>query len=118
MSQMRDALSQTHVFKSTPSLEKEDEANEGAFRTLMHRDNRCRSREGPKIGHIVLKNLIDSEFSGKLYPINPKSSEILGLKCFGSILEIHGSVDIAVICVPNLYVPEAVENCGRKGCAR
>ena len=73
------------------------------------------AREETKIGHIVLKNLIDSEFPGKLYPINPKSSEILGLKCFGSILEIHGSVDMAVICVPNLYVPEAVENCGRKG---
>ena len=73
------------------------------------------AREETKIGHIVLKNLIDSGFPGKLFPINPKSSEILGLKSFGSILDIPGPVDMAVICVPNEYVPDVVENCGRKG---
>ncbi len=73
------------------------------------------AREETKIGHIVLKNLIDSGFPGRLFPINPKSSEILGLKCFSSILEIPGPVDLAVICVPNDYVPDVVENCGRKG---
>ena len=73
------------------------------------------AREETKIGHIVLKNLIDSGFPGKLFPINPKSSEILGLKSFASILEIPEPVDMAVICVPNEYVPDVVENCGRKG---
>jgi acetyl coenzyme A synthetase (ADP forming)-like protein len=73
------------------------------------------AREETKIGHIVLKNLIDSGFSGKLIPINPKSSEILGLKCYRSILDVPGPVDLAVICVPNTYVPNVVEDCGKKG---
>ncbi len=73
------------------------------------------AREETKIGHIVLKNLIDSGFPGRLVPINPKSGEILGLKCYHSILDLPGPVDMAVICVPNVYVPEVVDDCGRKG---
>jgi acetyltransferase len=73
------------------------------------------AREETKIGHIVLKNLIDSGFLGKLIPINPRSAEILGLKSYGSILEVPGPVDLAVICVPNTLVPDVVEDCGRRG---
>ncbi|MDD1743973.1 MAG: CoA-binding protein, partial [Methanomassiliicoccales archaeon] len=73
------------------------------------------AREETKIGHIVLKNLIDSGFTGELVPINPKSSEILGLKCYRSILDLPGPVDLAVICVPNVFVPDVVEECGKKG---
>ncbi len=73
------------------------------------------AREETKIGHIVLKNLVDSGFPGKLVPINPKASEILGLKCYGSILDVPDVVDMAVICVPNEHVPDVVDNCGKKG---
>ena len=38
-----------------------------------------------KIGNSVLKNMVDSGFSGETYPINPKSSEIMGFKAFKSI---------------------------------
>jgi acetyl coenzyme A synthetase (ADP forming)-like protein len=73
------------------------------------------AREETKIGHIVLKNLINSGFSGKLVPINPKAVDVLGLKCFGSILEVPETVDLAVICIPNEYVPKVVDDCGKKG---
>jgi acetyl coenzyme A synthetase (ADP forming)-like protein len=73
------------------------------------------AREETKIGHIVLKNLINSGFSGKLVPINPKAIEILGLKCYGSILDVPEKVDLAVICVPSEHVPKMVDNCGKKG---
>ena len=52
---------------------------------------------------------------GKLVPINPKADEILGLKCYGSILDVPDVVDMAVICVPNEHVPDVVDNCGKKG---
>jgi len=35
-----------------------------------------------KIGYTVIKNLLDSKYSGKIYPVNPKDDEIQGLKNF------------------------------------
>jgi acyl-CoA synthetase (NDP forming) len=40
------------------------------------------SREPGKVGYAVLKNIIDSGFQGKIYPVNPKAEEILGIKAY------------------------------------
>jgi acetyltransferase len=40
------------------------------------------SREQGKLGHEILNNIIKAGFAGKIYPINPKADEILGLKCY------------------------------------
>ncbi len=67
------------------------------------------------IGHIVLKNLMEQGYPRPLYPINPKSPEVLSLKAYGSVLEVPGEVDLANIAIKNTLVPMAVEECGRKG---
>jgi len=68
-----------------------------------------------KIGHSVVKNLIDSKYEGKIYPVNPKADEILGLKCYHSISEIEGNVDAAIITIPANIVLDAIKECGEKG---
>jgi acetyl coenzyme A synthetase (ADP forming)-like protein len=73
------------------------------------------SREELKIGHLVLRNLIQSKYAGRLYPVNPKADEILGLKCYQSVLDVPGKVELVVICVPNRLVPAVMEEVGRKG---
>jgi len=73
------------------------------------------SREPWKVGHRILKNLIDGGFKGALYPINPNAEEILGFKCYGSVKDVPGSVDLAVIAVPAKIVPSILEDCGIKG---
>ncbi|MDD1770043.1 MAG: acetate--CoA ligase family protein [Methanomassiliicoccales archaeon] len=72
------------------------------------------AREETKVGHIVLKNLVESGFKGPLYPINPKATDIMGIKCFPTILDVPGEVDLAVIAVPNVFVPKVMEECGEK----
>jgi len=67
-----------------------------------------------KIGHMILKSIIESNFKGKVYPINPKGGEILGLKVYRSVLEIPDDVDLAVIAVPPKIVPQVIEDCGKK----
>jgi len=67
------------------------------------------------IGNRVVKNLIDHNFKGGIYPVHPKESEILGLKAYPSILEVPGPVDIASIVVKNTMVPQVVEDCGKMG---
>ncbi|MEM1550332.1 MAG: CoA-binding protein, partial [Candidatus Bathyarchaeia archaeon] len=73
------------------------------------------SRDPSKIGHGVLRNLIEGEFSGAIYPINPNADEILGLKCYKSVKDVPGEVDLAVIVVPAKIVPSVLEDCGVKG---
>ena len=73
------------------------------------------SRNPEKVGHKIFKNLVDFGFQGELYPINPKATSLLGYKCFRSVLEVPGEIDLAVIVVPARIVPEIAEECGRKG---
>ncbi len=68
-----------------------------------------------KIGYTVLDNLIKQGYTGTIYPINPSAEEILGLKCYPSILDVPGQVDAAVITIPAKLVPQGVEECGKKG---
>ena len=72
------------------------------------------SRPG-KIGHEILRNLALYEYRGRVYPINPRAEEILGLRCYRSVLDVPDDIDLAVIAVASEATPEVVEECGRKG---
>ncbi len=73
------------------------------------------SREPGKVGNVVVKNLIDCGFCGRVYPVNPKADAILGLKSYKSIKDVPDGVDLAVICVPAPIVVGVAEECGEKG---
>jgi len=69
-----------------------------------------------KLGHSVIKNLIDGGYInfGRIYPINHKADEILGLKAYPAVMDVPESIDLAVIVIPYPYVPDALRECGRK----
>ena len=73
------------------------------------------SAESGKIGYTVVDNIIKSGFQGKIFPINPKTEEILGFKVYTSVLNVPDSIDAAVITVPAKFVPGVIEECGKKG---
>jgi acetyl coenzyme A synthetase (ADP forming)-like protein len=75
------------------------------------------SGDPSKLGYSTVKNIIDGGYKGKIYPINPKADEILGLKCYRSVHEIPGKVDVAVIVIPAKNVADAVTALGEKGVA-
>ena len=68
-----------------------------------------------KIGHTVVKNLIEGGYEGKIYPINPSVDEILGYTAHKSILDVPGQVDAAAITIPAKFVLDVVKECGEKG---
>jgi acetyltransferase len=72
------------------------------------------SREPGKIGQIIVDNL-SSNPGLRIYPINPNASEILGITCFKSILDVKDHIDLAIICVPAKIAPKVIESCGKKG---
>lgn len=73
------------------------------------------SNEAGKIGNSVMKNLIDGGYKGEIYPINPKSDEVVGKKAYKSIKDVPGDVDVAVFAVPAKFVATALQECGEKG---
>lgn len=73
------------------------------------------SREQDKLGFSVLNNIVQHGFEGKVYPINPKADEILGLKCYASVLDVPDPIELAVMVIPAKYVAAALEECGQKG---
>ncbi len=72
------------------------------------------SRTQGKLGYAVLSNIIQSGFSGHIYPINPKADEILGLPCYASLDDVEGEIDLAVIVIPAKFVVEVLETCGER----
>ncbi len=68
-----------------------------------------------KIGHKILRNVVDAGFSGAVYPVNPRGGEILGLKAYPSVLDTPGDVDTVVVVVPSRFVQGVMEECVRKG---
>jgi len=73
------------------------------------------SRDEEKVGHKIFRNLVESGFQGELYPINPHAEEILGFKCYKSVLDAPSEIDLSVIAVPARIVPLVAEECGKKG---
>lgn len=68
-----------------------------------------------KIGFTVLDNLIKGGYQGKIFPINPSSSEILGLKAYPTVADVPEDIDAAIITIPAKFVAEITEECGKKG---
>ncbi|MHB0923374.1 MAG: acetate--CoA ligase family protein [Bellilinea sp.] len=68
-----------------------------------------------KIGWSVMKNLIDGGYAGPIYPINPTTSEILGIKAYPSVMDVPGSIDAAIITVPSKLVNDVTDELGAKG---
>jgi acyl-CoA synthetase (NDP forming) len=67
------------------------------------------------IGNRIIKNLLDFGFKGPVYPINPKAAEIRGIKAYPSILDVPTDVDVVHMVIPARFVPQAIEDCGKKG---
>ena len=68
-----------------------------------------------KDGHIILKNIIDSDYAGKIYPINPSADEVCGLKAYPSLLDIPDKVELVVIIIPARFTTQIMEDCAKKG---
>ncbi|MFH1861247.1 MAG: acetate--CoA ligase family protein [bacterium] len=69
-----------------------------------------------KLGYVLLKNVVDYGFKGKLYPINPGGGEILGYKAQPSLRAVGEPIDLALISIPGHLVPEVIEDAGECGC--
>lgn len=73
------------------------------------------SRNPEKLGHRLLKNLLDYGFQGRVYPINPSREAILGRPSATTIREIPEPIDLALVSIPQEKVLDAMKACADAG---
>ncbi|MGD8978266.1 MAG: CoA-binding protein, partial [Gammaproteobacteria bacterium] len=73
------------------------------------------SEEQGSIGAVVLRNLIQGRFKGRIYPVNPKHEKVQGRRCYPDVGALPQAADLAVIATPARSVPGVLEQCGEKG---
>jgi len=66
-----------------------------------------------KVGNALMLNL--KKFKDRVYPINLKEKEVLGIKSYKSVLDVKDEIDLAVIAIPEQVVYNTLEECGKKG---
>jgi len=67
-----------------------------------------------KLGYHVMKSLVEGNYGGPIFPVNPKGGRIWGMESYPALSEVPEDVDLAVITVPGAFVPEIMHECGRK----
>ncbi|MEZ5673464.1 MAG: CoA-binding protein, partial [Thiotrichaceae bacterium] len=67
------------------------------------------------VGYVVFKNLLDNNFQGELYAINPKYDKVQERPCYKTVWDIGKPIDLAVIATPARTVHQLVEMCGQYG---
>jgi acetyltransferase len=71
-------------------------------------------REG-SVGRTLLLNLVNREFSGAVYAVNPKRESVLGLRVYPSIAALPEKPDLAVIVTPAPTAPGIIGECADAG---
>ena len=60
-----------------------------------------------KPGGKILKNLLENEFKGVLYAVNPNDEQVQGIKTFRNVKDLP-EVELAILAIPAKSCPEAV----------
>ena len=68
-----------------------------------------------KLSFGILRNMVEGDYRGGVYPVNPRYQEVLGKRCFPNIASVPDPVDLAVIALPAPMVLETLEACGLRG---
>lgn len=67
-----------------------------------------------KVGGLALDSLAKHGYKGKVYPINPNHESLMGIKCYPTILDVPGKIDLVVITTPLKIIPEILYQCKKK----
>ena len=74
------------------------------------------SRSGWRFGGLsFMRKLIDAGYAGRLYPINAKADDILGVKAWPDVASLPEVPDLVMVAVAAANVPAVIEACAGKG---
>ncbi len=73
------------------------------------------SENPAKFGHMTLNSLIEGGYQGRIYPVNPKGGEILGLKVYPGLDRLPQPPDLVAVCVPAPFVAGVLQEAAGLG---
>lgn len=73
------------------------------------------SRDPNRLGHILLRHILDGGFQGTVYPVNPTAAAVSSIRAYPSITAIPETIDLAVIVVPAAQVLPVIDDCVQAG---
>jgi acyl-CoA synthetase (NDP forming) len=73
------------------------------------------SRTPGKLGHSVLKNLLNGGYTGRVSAINPAGVQVEGKPGYRSLRDLPEPADCAFLAIPAAAIPEAVRECAEAG---
>ncbi|MDR3223627.1 MAG: acetate--CoA ligase family protein [Methanobrevibacter sp.] len=73
------------------------------------------SNSEKKVGYIIVDNILKEGYEGKIYPINPKSDEIQGIKSYKNVADLKEVPELVIISIPSPFVNQAIKECGEIG---
>jgi acetyltransferase len=65
------------------------------------------------VGYAIVKNFTQMGYPGKVYFVNIRKPEILGVKTYPTVDQIPEPIDLAIIATPAKTVPDIIEECGK-----
>ncbi len=68
-----------------------------------------------KMNFRLTQNLVDLNFQGKIYPVNPREEKISGIRAYAKLRDIPEGIDLVVIAVPAPKAIDIVKDCDKKG---
>lgn len=72
------------------------------------------STKEKSIGYELLKTISGYGYKGIIYPVNPKAESVLGYKCYKSIEEIEGKIDLGIVVVPKQFAEDSIDSLLKK----
>jgi len=73
------------------------------------------SRTKGKVGYEILRSMLDGGYKGGIFPINPNTETIEGLKCYRDLESIGQAPELVIIVVPAKLVPAVMQQCAKIG---
>jgi acetyltransferase len=68
-----------------------------------------------KLSYGIVNNLLSHGYEGKVYPVNPNATEILGIKVYPTISDVPDPVELAVVVLPVTMIMETMKAVGERG---
>lgn len=73
------------------------------------------SQTPTKLGYGAARNLVVSGYAGAIHFVNPRRGRLFGRPIHPDLATVPDPVDLALILIPAAAVPQALEDCGRRG---
>ncbi|MFB5190253.1 GNAT family N-acetyltransferase [Alicyclobacillus fastidiosus] len=73
------------------------------------------SRAPERLGHVLFRHILNSDFRGTVYPVNPTASSVAAVKAYPTLKDVPESVDLAVIVVPASQILSVIDDCIETG---